>query len=357
MARRGGGQLGVGWILTWPLTLAFGAMVFLSARELNRGALEGVTVIGGPGWAAELPRRINAVTEGLQQAPLTLPEPSEEQRGSGAVRWTHRAYTIAVQPEDHAKVETAIRALQQIDPGLTVTSAVADDGAEVRIGLDGLLTHTLRLRSQAAEPTPRVSPQLAMLVAALGDNLKTARDVVDLDVPVALGVRPFRPFSKEVAELAHHFAREVWLDLSAGEADDVAPGDETPAIRDSGYLDSALASVPYVVGVTQEPGGGWSEEALAAEARQRRLLYVGARQVVGSAAPAHAPEMVSITSESPEQLAALGARIRERGPVIAVSHEAEDLGVLRDLVPAWRAAGVEVVPLSSLLRAPALPAR
>lgn len=357
MARRGGAQLGIEWILTWPLTLAFGAMVFLSARELNRGALEGEQVIGGPGWAAELPRRIDAVTEALRQAPLTLPEPRQEQKGAGAVRWMHRSYAVAARPEDHAKLEAAIRTLHQLDPGLTVTSAVVEGGVELRIGLDGLLTHTLALRWQTTTPTPRVSPQLAMLVAALGDNLKAARDAIDLGVPVALGVRPFRPFSKEVAELARHFGQEVWLDLSAGGPEGVAADLSAPPTPDFAYLDSALASVPYVVGVAQESGRGWLAEALVPELQRRKLLYTGPYPETGQPASTPTLEMVSIGSQSPEQLAALGAHIRERGPIIAVSQDAASLEALRELVHGWRAAGVEVVPLSSLLRAAALPAR
>src|SRR5262245_60410296 len=211
MAQRGRSELGLAWVLTWPLPLAFAAMVFLTARELSQPSGDVAPPIGGPDWEARLPARIDAITTALRDSPVRLGAPVEEKQGSGTLRWIHRRYVVPAPPQDYALIELAVSNLQQLDPGLTVASQAMPQGVEIHIGLDGLLTHTVLIRSgEPAAPPPR----LAMMIVALGDDLRLAREFVGVDAPVALGVRPFRPFSKEVAELAHHFGREVWIDLT-----------------------------------------------------------------------------------------------------------------------------------------------
>jgi hypothetical protein len=98
---------------------------------------------------------------------------------------------------------------------LAATAENTTDGTDVKVGLDGLLVSTLRFRWGGQETPKPVHPRLAIVIGPLGDDLRVARQVVEIDGPIALGVRPFRPFSSQVAELGRMFDRQVLVQLDA----------------------------------------------------------------------------------------------------------------------------------------------
>jgi hypothetical protein len=125
MARRGDRPpIGLSWIVTWPLSAVFAALVFLAAQEIRHPtrdvtapSMPAARAPGGPGWAAGLPARIDAVDAALHRANLRLPKAVTDERGSGPLRWTHRLYVIALPEADQSKAEKAIEALRGVDPG------------------------------------------------------------------------------------------------------------------------------------------------------------------------------------------------------------------------------------------------
>jgi polysaccharide deacetylase 2 family uncharacterized protein YibQ len=299
---------------------------------------------------------------------LNLSEPVETMTGSGTIRYLHRSYTVTFFPEKLVQTELAIEALREVDSGLTLTrSPAAPDGFEVKIGLDGLLTHTVRF--QALQPAS-VPPRVALVIGGLGDDLRLAREFVSIDAPIALGVRPARPFSKEVAELARLFDREVLLDLSLvgqdphGEPDaGVIPLDGRLRSR----LERALESVPHAVGVTAEMDKGLARdparlELLLVELKRRELFCVSdvsnpqrfgaAESVVGARVASKlfvAPETKPAALR--ERLEAVVSRIDSDGVTVTVTQPStETLDVLRAIPRRWQNKGIDMVPVSSLLR-------
>jgi polysaccharide deacetylase 2 family uncharacterized protein YibQ len=288
---------------------------------------------------------------------LAQTPPVEEAKGSGSMRWLHRRYLVVINPEERGAVESVIDDLRTIDPGLAVSPVWIGEGVDLRIGLDGLLTHTLELRWGEAVPVAASPPQIAVIISSLGDDLLTARELVDLETNVGVAVRPFRPFSKEVAELAHHFEREVWLDLTAGPDSEAMLGDVRVPGDEQGYVDSALLSVPYAVGVAHDRaaarGTQWSEPALVSAVRQRKLLYM---------APTRSPRsgqhlqtlLVGLEDEAAaaDALTLLQSRARAEGAVVGIGPGGGAAAeALRRVFPEWRKAGVDVVPASRLMRA------
>jgi len=373
MARRGERPpIGLTWVVTWPLSAAFAALVFLAAEEIHHPSRDvapqaAPAAIGGPDWTARFPERIAAVDAALRKAPLRLPSPVEDERGSGPLRWTHRLYEIDLPRADQAQAEAAIEAVRGADPGLAVTAENSADGTDVRVGLDGLLVSTLRFRwASDATPTPQAPPRprVAVVIGPLGDDLRVARQVVAIDGPVALGVRPFRPFSREVAELGRMFDREVLVQLDGSElraGDTGRSAGATPAPTPD--LDALLAAVPKAVGVAWQQGSGEksrkADRHLLEELDRRQLLFIGERgRVSGKALPPPAVIAEAEADAVAAQLSALADKARSDGSAIGVGTPGDTtLQTLTQVLPEWRAAEIEVVPLSALAGSVNLSAR
>ncbi len=373
-------KLSVGWLVTWPLTLVFAAMVFLSVEEMRRPAERVAPTMGGSDWAVHFPQRIDAITDALQRAPTRLPEPVEERQGAGNLRWIHRHYDVAIDPDKQAETEEFITSLYDVDPGVTVSTKGLEGGVEVRVGLDGLLTHTLRFKWEEQAPPP--PPRVALIVDTLGDDLYIARQFVGLDVPVAFAVRPFRPFSKEVAELARLSKREVLLHLpstsealtATGETD--AGADPTTAdapMTPARQAEAVLISVPNAVGmIAESPTGDVSSapatDPLVVELERRGLFRVGqAAQAPSTGEPkptrAVPADIVTLsdgdgTAPSAKPLSSLASRAREKGVAIGLTRPTpEALEALRAALTEWQSAGIEIVPISGVMAPVALSAR
>jgi len=364
--RRSRRAIGVGWVATWWLLPGFALMVFMTAEEMHRPRDEPVQIQGGANWDERLHSRIDAVTAALRDSSLDLSDPIETTTGSGTARYIHRSYTVTFHPERQIETELAIEALRDVDPGLTLTrSPTEPDGFEVKIGIDGLLTHTIRFRPLQPASAP---PRIALVARSLGDDLLLAREIVQIDAPIALGIRPSRPFSREVAELARLFGREVLLDVSL--VTDPRPGADDAGIfpldgRLRSSLDNALQSVPYAVGVTAEVESGVTAnlerlDGFLAELNRRGLFWItnlpkperlGALKA--AAGLRVGMRSVLITGQKRESLDSGLEQARQRaradGVTVTLATATPDaLEVLAETVARWRSTGVDLVPVSSL---------
>jgi polysaccharide deacetylase 2 family uncharacterized protein YibQ len=346
MTRRRGARpgVGIGWLLTWPLGVVFAAMVFLTVEEIRRpsqGALP--TPSAGEDWQAGFAGRIAAVTEAIEHSSLPLSKAVEEQRGSGALRWTHRLFEARMAIGDKEKAEATLAELRKVDPGIALTSSATFDGAEVRVGLDGLLTHPLRLHFHDAAQRPRI----ALVMGSLGDDLRLARECLGSDAPIALAVRPFRPFSREVAELGHMFQREILLDWDGGADGPPAPSGESVADPLRSRLDAAVATVPHLVGVVSSSGAVPVSAARIREALAGLgLFYLGAAE----------QDMVATVvvfdveaGAGDDRLTALVAAARERGRAVGFSASTPGTpGALPAVLERLQKENVDLVPVSDL---------
>lgn len=352
MARRGDRPpLGISWIVTWPLSAAFAALVFLAAEEMRQPTREVAPEAAAlaPDWSAHFPERLAAVDAALRKSALRLPAPVEDERGSGPLRWKHRLYEVELKREEQAQAEAAIEAVRGIDPGLSLSADNQAEGTEVRIGLDGLLVSTVRF---SWRDKPKVRPRVALVIGPLGDDLRVARQVIEIEGPVVLGVRPFRPFSRQVAELGRMFDREVIVQLDGSEP--TGAGTPTDA---SARLDAALASVPAAVGVAwhaTEAGPAAPDKGMLAELQRRRLLYVGQHGGQGAEAaalpaPTSLPGAAAESAAVSTELGALAARAQSDGTAIGVGEPSDaTLSSLREVLPQWQAAQIDFVPVSQL---------
>jgi polysaccharide deacetylase 2 family uncharacterized protein YibQ len=333
-------------------------MVFLSGQKTGEPDQASGPSVREPDWEESLPQRIEALTNALEGLGIELPEPTEDRKGSGALRWIHRRYDVPASPEEQAVAEESLASVRQVDAGATVTSKKRFDGVDVQVGLDGLLTHTVAYRWRDQQRRP----QVGLVIAPLGDDLRMARACVSFDAPIAIAVEPFRPFSKEVTELGRMFEREIVVYMPSSQ-DDVGPGvEETDVFRMK--LAKALESVPNAVGLTGGDVGGRTGVALSDKIREETdrlgLFYV---QMQSAEAKASGPEVVMLNSEQlteplADQFAKLIAEARSAGAVVGIIRPStEILSILPERLEEWRADGVEVVPVSKLVAPGGLSAR
>jgi polysaccharide deacetylase 2 family uncharacterized protein YibQ len=333
-------------------------MVFLAGQKTGDPDKTSGQPVREPDWEESLPQRIEALTNALERLGIELPKPTEDRKGSGALRWVHRRYDVPASPEEQAASEESLASVRQVDAGVTVMSKKRFDGVDVQVGLDGLLTHTVAFRWRDQERRP----QVALVVAPLGDDLRMARACVSFDAPIVIAVEPFRPFSKEVAELARMFEREILVYMPSFQAEVGSGAGETDVLRTK--LTKALESVPNAVGVTGGDVGGRTDAALSGKLREETdrlgLFYV---QMQSVEAKGSRPDVVMLNSEQlteplADQFAKLIAEARSAGAVVGIIRPStEILSILPERLNEWRADGVEVVPVSKLVAPSGLSAR
>lgn len=359
MARSKRPSAGVSWIVTWPLTVVFAAAIFLSTDKLRETYQEEEVARIDP---QTLPERIETLTRALQRSSLGLPAPQESAQGSGRTRHTHRHYTVALHPDRRIETELAIDKLRDLVPGVQIGAPEPrPDGFDVYIGLDGLLTHTLSYRwTREAVVLPRV----AIVVGGLGDDLRMAREAAESEPPLSLAIRPFRPFTRDAAELAHRLGREVLLQLRLVE-EPVPEGEEFAVnilLDVKPQVESALGAAPHASGVLLDCAAVRNPTALEPllDELEARNLPFAAFELLETpegrrGGLARLPRAVRIGSaDAPaevaaRQLAALAARAKESGDVVGLAYPAVPvLQAVQGAAASWPEKGVQLIALQAV---------
>ncbi len=335
----GGDWLSLGWVFSYPLMAVFAAMIFLSAEEISQPAkpLSAATVpvvADSPDWGEKFAQRVEVLHAAVVAAPLDTTVAGETAQGSGQNRWKHRLVELTVERERQAEVEAALDQLRTVDDGVNLVSEDTFNGTQVLIGLDGLLTHTVRI-FWADEPT---RPRVGLVIAALGDDLRFAREVIELKAPVGIAILPFRPFSAQVAELARLFERDVLLDWSA-------------AASERHDLEAMLGTVPGAFAV--HLGAAAVETSLVGEMRDRGLFPLRVDSNGGPTVFAIAPG-----ADLDRVVEAMTRHALEGGRAIGVTWVAgqAELARVRRMLSDWRRAEIDVVEVSELVGVATRPA-
>lgn len=361
---------GWGWLFSVVFAVAFGVLVFADSLLLRDGELPLAAPSAlPPDWSADFPARIERVTVALEGLPLSLPTPTEEPEGSGALRWWHRRYELTLPPPGGPGAITAL-----LDPvrsaaqGVSVQVSEQEAGAQVQIGIDGLLTHTLALHWL------RRRPRVAIIIDDLGNDLLVARELADLGAPLTFAVMPFRPFSKEVATRASLLGRDVLLHLpmEAESGEDFGAHEilrveaDRPEIER--LIDDSLAAVPHAVGVNNHMGSrftsdrermGWALGRL----KEKGLFFIDSRTSPLSVAcdvaatialPCLTRTLFLDDTDDQQaiatQLDALLQLAQHRGDAIGIGHpRPATLAALQATVPSFAEAGIDIVPVSTIV--------
>lgn len=370
MQQRKRRRLGWGWLRACLSSVSLGLLFFLCVHLQREAERPMVASSASPQEStADFPARIERVTDALTTLAWALPTPTTERQGAGQLRWLHRRYDITIPaPQDPQAIERMLDPIRTAAPGVTVRVIPAAAGTQVQIGVDGLLTHTLAVHWLGRRP------RAAIIVDDLGNDLLTARALARVEPPLTLAVMPFRPFSKEVAELAAVLGREVLLHLpmeaESGEEFGAAgvlhaTAEQSEVVR---LLDASFASVPHVAGVNNHLGSRFTADRermrwVLEQLKERNLFFVDslttphsvACEVAAAIALPCVARNVFLDDTDDEasirsQVDRIVAVAQTRGDVVAIGHaRPATIAVLQSALPGFAAAGVDVVPVATLL--------
>ncbi len=378
MSRHGTGGLGWRWLLALLWACVLGSILYADILLLQLGPVRAPQrPVQTPEWSGDFNASVDRVTAALAALPVPLPTPRTESQGAGGAQWVHRSYAVTMRrPHDAQEFDAWMAPVRAAAPGVTLLTTDVPYGTLVQVGVDGLLTHTLRFHWFSR------NPRVALIIDDMGNDFVAAHDLVRLDAPVTVAVLPFRPFSREVAELAHAFRRDVLLHLPMeaaagrddGEAAALRAG--TPRSAFDEALAAMLDAVPHVVGVNNHMGSAlttdrdrmqWVLEAL----KGRKLFFIDSRTTADSivcdvartaGVPCAVRALFLDDTDTPEAIRAqvdtLLDLTRTRPVLIAIGHpRPATVAALRDALPRLAAAQVDVVPVSMLLADASLSAR
>jgi len=207
----------------------------------------------------------------------------------------------------------------------------------VAVGVDGLLTHSIGFRWLGRQA------RAAFIVDEVGNDLRTARALTELDTPVAFAVAPERPFAREVVALAGLYDREVVIELigrggrrPSSDAPGLAQAEDRQAV--DGWLDDALGLGPAVRGVANHLEASFSTDHtrmlwLLQHLKDKDLFVIEGSTVAGAvtcdvaaaiALPCLRTALTLADTDDPQilrsQLADIPKLARAQGDVIVVAH-------------------------------------
>jgi hypothetical protein len=198
--------------------------------------------------------------------------------------------------------------------------------------------------------------------------------VLELDPRLTLAVLPYAPFSQETSAAAKAGGHEVLLHMPMQATDGVRryPGElgmDMDAVMIAALVQKALQDVPDAIGVSNHAGDVFTTNAPAMEAfltysNDQKLFYldnvthprsVGVQVAAGLTVPHGARDVVldavPQTDAVREQYEALLQVCEQHGTAIGVGHfSAATVVVLRELLPKLEERGINLVPLSELVK-------
>ncbi|OEU75413.1 MAG: hypothetical protein BA874_09300 [Desulfuromonadales bacterium C00003068] len=228
--------------------------------------------------------------------------------------------------------------------------------------------------SKVAEPVA-VRPRMAIIMDDLGHEMRSAKSLVDIQLPVTFAILPYAAQASSVARLAHKNGYEVMLHIPMEPRGYPAidPGPKAllqtmePAQLQN-QLRQWLNEMPYAVGGNNHMGSRLTERSDSMTAvlevlQERGLYFVDSRTSSASVAVTEARRIgvpatlrdvfLDNVREVPaiaREIRKLAGMARRRGSAVGICHPyPETLAALRQESKVLRDQGIDVVPVSQLL--------
>ena len=227
----------------------------------------------------------------------------------------------------------------------------------------------------SSEEEINFSPKAAFIIDDLGYEREVAKKIMELEFPVALSILPFLQYSEFIAEEGRKNNQEIILHLPmepSNSSTSPGPGaiksymseeEIRQAVRD------CILNFPYIIGVNNHMGSKITEnreimEIVLEEIKGYNLFFIDSITTKDSIAYQVAQEMgiksairsVFLDNENDmeyikgQMLKVQEAALRE-GEAIAIGHSRiNTFYVLKRMIPELIKAGIEIVPVSELVK-------
>lgn len=231
--------------------------------------------------------------------------------------------------------------------------------------------------TQAPAPSATLEPKgrIAIIMDDLGGEIEPAEKLVGLGAPITFSILPHLKRSREVAEMAHEAGLVVMLHLpmeSKWKSVNPGPGAlmTTHSVADIiRIVAEDIGAVPHAAGVNNHMGSAFTEDAMRTETalreiKKRGLFFVDSKTTPLSSALGTAGKLkmavagrdVFLDNERDkrkivEQITALAGLALKKGKAVGIGHPyPETIEAIGEAIPEVRAMGVEIVPVTDILK-------
>ncbi len=226
-----------------------------------------------------------------------------------------------------------------------------------------------------SQQTNFLKPAISIIIDDMGYRLKSGKRAVNLPGALAYSFLPHAPHVNVLSLRAHQQNKEVMLHLpmEAESGKKLGPGGLTECMTEKKFskvLAENIESIPYITGVNNHMGSlltrspTWMKKLMQQVASDKNLFFVDSKTTSNSVAfqIARAEGVQSIQrdifidhEESEafilKQLKLLIRRAKRKGTALAIAHPKKTtLAVLEKWLPLLEDKGVQLVPVSSLIR-------
>jgi len=227
----------------------------------------------------------------------------------------------------------------------------------------------------SSEEEIHFSPKVAFIIDDLGYETEIAIKMMVLDFPLTLSILPFLKYSEYIAEEGKKNNREIMLHLpmeANNSSTDPGPGAIKSYMSEEEIRQTVRGSIfnfPYVIGVNNHMGSKITEDReimkiILEEIRRYDLFFIDSITTRNSIAYQVAQEMgvktavrtVFLDNESDmEYIKGQMLEVQEvalkDGEAIAIGHSRiNTFYVLKRMIPELIKAGIEIVPVSELVK-------
>ncbi|MEA2087352.1 MAG: divergent polysaccharide deacetylase family protein [Candidatus Caldatribacteriota bacterium] len=285
------------------------------------------------------------------------------------------AFNISNLFNNSIKEENNLRNAQNVNPAATNETELEIKESEETTYDSEQYTDLIIDDLASSEGEINFSPKAAFIIDDLGYETEVAKKMIELEFPVALSILPFLQYSESIAEEGRKNNQEIMLHLpmeANNSGADPGPGaiksdmseeEIRQAVRD------CILNFPYIIGVNNHMGSKITEdreimEIVLEEIKGYNLFFIDSMTTKHSIAYEAAQEMeiksavrsVFLDNENDmeyikgQMLEVQETALRE-GEVIAIGHSRiNTYYVLKRMIPELIRAGIEIVPVSELVK-------
>jgi len=238
----------------------------------------------------------------------------------------------------------------------------------ISLGKGNLATHSIFISKEKP-------PRIAIIIDDMGYGREIEKEILKIPYPLTISVLPRQKDSQRIAKLAHDLGFEVLLHqpLESKNADyNNIPGLITEDMDKEEIkltMKKNLETVPYAVGVNNHEGSkGMEKEKTVAELidflKKENLFFLDSlttpnsrtRKIATEKGIPYLERNIFLDNKREEkyieeQLEDLVSQALSNGQAIGIAHPSpETLNTLKNILPKIEAEGIQIVPVSQLLK-------